>query len=257
MSQVSVSYLLKSCIKGLVEGQKEYERLQQAMIELLAGAAAELPPHSLLDVGCGGGGRTLSYAAALGIPVGCVHGLDVDIQHVSIAARSFDARIVDLEVERLPFPDGSVHLVVCNQVLEHIKDIFWVLAEMDRVLAVGGVLAIGVPNLTSLINRPVLLLGRQPITIAIEGPHVRGFAHHSFRRFLERHPGYRLVAERGSSLYPWPARLGAERLARRLPSLSAYAFYALVKEAAVAPCPWRTVSSSGETTYRPAGGVEA
>ena len=247
----------RTALKGLVEGSQEYGRLQAAMRDLIRTAASGRSPRSLLDVGCGAGGYSLGYAEAACVPPERVCGVDADGTYIDSACRRFVAHVVDLESERLPVDDGSMDFVVCNQVLEHLKDIFWVLAEMDRVLAVGGVLAIGVPNLTSLINRPVLLLGRQPITIAIEGPHVRGFAHHSFRRFLERHPGYRLVAERGSSLYPWPARLGAERLARRLPSLSAYALYALVKEAAVVPCPWRTVSSSGETTYRPAGGVEA
>jgi hypothetical protein len=78
---------------------------------------------------------------------------------------------------------------------------------------------------------------------------VRGFAHHGFREFLLGHPGYRLEAQLGSSLYPWPAKLGAERLARRLPGLSAYVFYALAKERTVRPCPWLGYGTDGETSY--------
>ena len=106
-----------------------------------------------------------------------------------------------------------------------------------------------VPNLASLLNRPFLLLGRQPVTIGIEGPHVRAFTLHALRRFLVSHPGFRVERAIGSSLYPWPARLGAEYLARRAPSLSAYFFLALEKISAVKPSPWLAYGMDGETSY--------
>jgi SAM-dependent methyltransferase len=203
----------------------------------------------VLDVGCGSGGYTRQHAEAMGIQLDRVVGLEYHPDHLATARQHFRVEQADLESDRLPLDDASADVIICNQVLEHIKNVFFLLSEMDRVLAVGGVLAIGVPNLTSLLNRPVLLLGRQPVTIDIGGPHVRGFAHRSLRGFLLRHKGYRLVAELGSSLYPWPAKLGAERLARRLPSLSAYSFLALEKMETVEPCPWLAFSTDGETSF--------
>ena len=219
------------------------------MTDLLLMAAAKSEIHSLLDIGCGEGSYTLNNAQALGISLDKVYGVEFNPHYLKVAQEHFSACSVDLEHSEFPFDDTSIDLIICNQVLEHIKNVFWVLAEMDRVLSIGGILAIGIPNLTSLINRPLLFLGRQPITIGIEGAHVRGFAHTSFREFLLRHEGYRLVAEIGSLLYPWPAKLGAERMARRLPGLSAYTFYALVKQETISPCPWLRFGTDGETSY--------
>jgi SAM-dependent methyltransferase len=233
----------------VVEGRKEYSRLGGAMTDLLVRATAGRELRSVLDVGCGAGGYTVQHAEALGVPLERVTGVECHPDHLTVARQRFRTERVDLESEKLPFDDGSVDLVICNQVLEHMKNVFWALAEMDRVLAVGGVLAVGVPNLASLLNRAVLLVGRQPVTIDIGGSHVRGFAHRSFRDFLLQHPGYVLETQLGSSLYPWPAKLGAERLARRLPGFSAYTFYALVKERSVEPCPWLAYGTDGETSY--------
>ncbi|MGD2152393.1 MAG: class I SAM-dependent methyltransferase [Gemmatimonadales bacterium] len=219
------------------------------MTELLVRATAGRELRSVLDVGCGAGGYTVQHAEALGVPLGRVTGVEYNPDNLTAARQRFRTERVDLERDELPLGDGSVDLIICNQVLEHMKNVFWALAEMDRVLAVGGVLAVGIPNLTSLLNRAVLLVGRQPVTIDIAGPHVRGFAHRSFRHFLLRHPGYVLKAQLGSSLYPWPTRLGAERLARRLPGLSAYTFYGLLKEKSVEPCPWLAYGTDGETSY--------
>lgn len=245
----SLSRRMRSLLNTLVEGKREYGRLQAAMVELVQQAASNERVCSLLDVGCGQGNYTQSYASAAMVPSHRVYGVDFNPAHIEVAQGRLTAHLLDLEGERLPFEDISMDLVVCNQVLEHLKNIFWALSEMDRVLSIGGVLIIGIPNLTSLVNRPILSLGLQPVTIGIEGPHVRGFAHVSFRRFLLRHTGYHLVTEVGSSLYPLPARLGAERLARHLPGLSAYTFYALKKRRIVAPCPWLQFGADGETSY--------
>lgn len=240
---------LRSLVSHIVAGHKEYSRLQAAMAEMLQLATPQNNTPSLLDVGCGSGGDTLRHAQILGVPIERIAGVEFNPDHLAIAQSRFRAASVDLERDALPFADASFDVVICNQVLEHIKNIFWVLAEMDRVLTVGGTLAIGIPNLTSLLNRPILLLGRQPVTIDIEGPHVRAYAHYSFRAFLLHHPGYDIVTQLGSSLYPWPAKLGAERLARHLPGLSAYTFYALHKRQALLPCPWLRFGIDGETSY--------
>lgn len=250
MSILGRSYqTLRSLVGVIVEGRKEYSRLGSAMTDLLARATAGRELRSVLDVGCGAGGYTMQHAEALGVPLERVTGVDHHPEHLTAASRHFRTERMDLERDELPFDDGAFDLIICNQVLEHMKNVFWALAEMDRVLAVGGVLAVGVPNLTSLLNRAVLLFGRQPVTIDIGGPHVRGFAHRSFRDFLLQHAGYILETQLGSSLYPWPAKLGAERLARRLPGLSAYTFYALLKEESLEPCPWLAYGMDRETSY--------
>ena len=49
-----------------------------------------------------------------------------------------DVKTVDLEMEWLPFQDGPVDIVVTNQVLEHMKEIFWMFHETSRVLRSRG-----------------------------------------------------------------------------------------------------------------------
>jgi len=64
----------------------------------------------------------------------------------------------DIEKDILPFNDCSIDCIIMNQILEHTKDIFWILHECTRVLSIQGSLIIGVPNLAALHNRLILLL---------------------------------------------------------------------------------------------------
>lgn len=48
--------------------------------------------------------------------------------------------------ESLPLPDGSVDLIVCHTVIEHVQDVEAVVAEMSRVLSPQGVLHLEAPN---------------------------------------------------------------------------------------------------------------
>ena len=46
---------------------------------------------------------------------------------------------------RLPFPDGTFDRIICSEVFEHIPDDAGAMAELQRVLRPGGVLAATVP----------------------------------------------------------------------------------------------------------------
>jgi 2-polyprenyl-3-methyl-5-hydroxy-6-metoxy-1,4-benzoquinol methylase len=75
--------------------------------------------------------------------------------------RSIGIKVTSTNIERdtLPYDDEYFDIVVCNQVLEHTKELFWVVSELTRVLKVQGKLILGVPNLGSLHNRLALLAG--------------------------------------------------------------------------------------------------
>ena len=72
---------------------------------------------------------------------------------------------LNLEKDPFPFPDESIDYLIANQILEHCKEIFWILHEATRVLKVGGSIYVGVPNLASLHSRLLLLFGFQPTCI--------------------------------------------------------------------------------------------
>ena len=130
----------------------------------------------------------------------------------------------NVENERFPFDDGFFDIIVANQILEHTKELFWIFGEMSRVLKKGGYVLSGVPNLASFHNRVALMLGLQPTSIEVLGPHVRGFTAPSFVRFMETDGFFRNEAVKGSNFYPFPP--GVSRLLSRwFPTMSVGIFF--------------------------------
>lgn len=160
--------------------------------------------RTLLDVGCWDGEGTARYAAALGGAT--LRGIEVfEAQARMAEARGVEVARLDLEAGPFPWDTGSVDVVVCNQVLEHLKNIWLPIAEMHRVLRVGGYALVSVPNLASLHNRALLLAGRQPTSIRTFGPHVRGYAFGEFRDLLARGGAFSIARARGVGFHPIPA----------------------------------------------------
>ena len=114
--------------------------------------------------------------------------------------------------------------MVANQILEHTKEIFFIVAEVGRILKPGGRFIIGVPNLASFHNRIALLFGKQPTTIDLLGPHVRAYTRDSFTHFLETNGYFRAIDFKGSNFYPFPPSI-SKRLSQWLPEWSVGSFY--------------------------------
>jgi len=92
-----------------------------------------------LDVGCGGGFVT-EEAARMGFVM-----TGVDPSEGSLRAAAAHARLGGLDIryirgtgESLPFADRSFGVVFCCDVLEHVRDLPKVIAEIARVLEPGG-----------------------------------------------------------------------------------------------------------------------
>jgi SAM-dependent methyltransferase len=171
---------------------------------LLGGIAAGGSGPTLLDVGCWDGGFSQRWAAALGAE----RSLGIEVYEgpaASAEARGLEVARIDLETSRFPWPDESVDVVVCNQVLEHLKNVWLPMTEMHRVLRTGGYAVLSVPNLSSLHNRVLLALGRQPTSIRTFGPHVRGFAFREFREFVGRGGAYEVERSLTAGFHPLPA----------------------------------------------------
>ncbi len=178
------------------------------------------PYRSVLDIGAGSG-HDLAIARRVS-PRAALHAIEVDSGNAgSLRAQGIDVYEIDVEREAIPTGNGSIDLVILNQVLEHLKEVYWVFHQVTRVLPVGGKLVLGVPNLASLHNRILLSLGLQPTGIKMNSAHVRGFTRGTILEFLEEvYPGgYRLRDFRGANFYPFPPAL-ARPLAALFPSLA-------------------------------------
>ena len=188
----------------------------------------------LLDVGCWDGEMTERLARAAGAKA-C--GIEVFPERAALARqRGIEVAVLDVETAPFPWPDQSMDVVVCNQVLEHLKNVWRPMSEIFRVLRVGGRCVIGVPNLASLHNRVLLALGRQPTAIRTFGPHVRGFTLRELAGFVAHGGGLEVERVAAAGLYPLPAAWG--RLPNRIwPHAGAIAIVVGHKLRAMEP-PW-------------------
>jgi SAM-dependent methyltransferase len=126
---------------------------------------------------------------------------------------------VDIEREEYPAEDNFFDVVIANQVLEHTKEIFWIFAEVTRILKPGGRFIIGVPNLASLHNRILLLLGQQPTAQISLSAHVRTFTRPDFQRFVETGGYFRTLEIKGSNFYPFAPSI-SRPLSQMFPSMA-------------------------------------
>jgi len=185
---------------------------------ITAAVARHAPPDGqLLDVGCWDGSGTNDYGRAgrarrlFGVEV-------VEEQAAAAEQRGVTVARCNLEQPHFPWPDASMDVVVCNQVLEHMKNIFPVMDEISRVLKPGGVFVASVPNLGSFHSRIMLLLGLQPSMIRVFGPHVRSFTHGEFKLFLTAGGVFQIKEVIGVGFYPLPANTLANAIGRLWPS---------------------------------------
>lgn len=201
-------------------------------------------PFRVLDLGCGHGtdlknvrdeiNARLATQPEVELPAKReaqpnveLHGIESYPPYVA-ECRAAGIQTYARNIERDVFPgtDASYDLIIANQILEHTKEIFWIFAEVARLLKPGGRFIAGVPNIASFHNRLLLLVGQQPTQIKSMSAHVRGFTKPDMREFAETGGLFRLIAFRGSNFYPLPPFL-SKPLARIFPTLAWGSFYLL------------------------------
>ncbi len=223
------------CIQANYEGRRNHK----AVLDILQNVSKS---NNLLDIGCAEGTKTIQYASMLSIPSENVYGIETKPKYVKLAQEHFKIFNVNLEHDTFPFQEKEIEVIICNQVLEHLKNIFLPLSEMDRVLKIGGYLIIGIPNLAALHNRIFILFGKQPSCNVIMGPHIRCFTHREFLKFIKQNTNFKLQSISAATLYPFPYPV-VQHCAKYFPGLSSYTFY-LLKKIKHNPgnCGWRIES---------------
>ena len=149
------------------------------------------PSDRVLDVACGTGGFTRVFAREAALAIG----LDASRTMLEQAVRAGGgARYVRASASALPFRDASFDAVCCFAALYLIEEPYEAIAEIARVLAPGGRVALlssvargPVPaGLANALVRPltgVRIFGRDDLTRALEAGglvdverHMSGFA---------------------------------------------------------------------------------
>jgi len=192
--------------------------------EIVARFVANVDVRLALDLGPGLGDDIAAVRAAH--PGARVVGLEAHAPYAeTLRSRGVEVTTCDIERDAFPFDAGTVDLIVANQILEHVKEVYWILHECARVLRVGGSLVIGVPNLASFHNRVLLAIGHQPSSLANWSAHVRGYTRRDLIATLDKPfpGGFRLTEAGGANFYPLPGFV-ARQVARLWPG-GAWAFF--------------------------------
>ncbi|TVM00902.1 MAG: class I SAM-dependent methyltransferase [Candidatus Brocadia sp. WS118] len=186
--------------------------------------------QTVLDIGAGCGDDLM--IASMINQNSVLHAIEVSPANVyKLTQKNVTVHSINIERDTFPFCDASVDIIIANQVLEHSKEIFWIFHEVTRVLRIGGKVIVGVPNLASLHNRILLVLGKQPSSIKTASAHIRGFTREDMVEFLEScfPGGYKLKAFGGSNFYPFPPAV-AKSLAVLFPTMAWGIFFMFEKQ---------------------------
>ena len=179
------------------------------------------PGDRLLDVGCGDGtllalARTAKFSEVYGIDVAAsvVRRTEDTCKRMLGSLAGVAVQQSDLN-QALPFPDGFFDAVTAIAVIEHIFDPYFTVAEINRVLRVGGQFIMEVPNLVWMPRRRDVTFGRLPVTGDEEGwdgGHLHYFTFRAARDLLSNH-GFSIRYIGSTGIFPrirnmWPTLLG-------------------------------------------------
>jgi len=183
-------------------------------------------PRRVLDVGCSSG-----YLARRLVERGAaVVGIDTDEQAAQEARAVCEQVLVgDVESMELPFEAGSFDVILCGDLVEHLRDPLSFLARLRPLLVREGRLVLTTPNIANWAMRFGLLAGRWRYTDRgiLDRTHTHLFTKKTLEQTLEQ-AGFRIVAFDVTAPVPGIGTPAVERaahaLARLRPSLLAYQF---------------------------------
>jgi len=146
---------------------------------LLLGEAR--PGERVLDLGCGAGRFVAALREAGADPVG-VEVAGAALERARAVAPGADLRLL-ADDGSIPLEHGSVDLVWCSEVLEHVADGSHLLQEARRVLRPGGRILVTVP-FHGRVQAALIALLRFEAHFDPQGQHLRFFTRASLAASL-------------------------------------------------------------------------
>jgi 2-polyprenyl-3-methyl-5-hydroxy-6-metoxy-1,4-benzoquinol methylase len=225
----NISKNVKTYIKRRIIGtQYEWQNVIDNIFRILDANLKTFKPYKIIDIGCGDGSTTARIASYFDINMNNVYGVEYNDDLINISSKLFNVDKIDLEVDDIPYENNTFDLVICNQVLEHLKHYRKVIDDLIRITSKEGYIIIGIPNLAHLLNRIYLLFGSQPLCIHLNSSHVRSFTHKSFAKMLISLHMVKLLNCKGSLMYPLPYFI-ANNIKDHFIGLNGYVCYLLQK----------------------------
>lgn len=144
------------------------------------GILRRLPKGKILEIGCSSG-EFLDFLKKKGWSV---KGLEVSEKATKRAKKlGLDVIVHDVN-KKLPLKKNSFDVIFAGEVIEHLFDDTDFLNECYRVLKERGTLIVTTPNLTSLKNRILMLLGLDP-RYAIANHHYHVYTLNIIKKLFE------------------------------------------------------------------------
>ena len=182
--------------------------------------------QQVLDVGCSAGVLARDLVAQGSV----VDGIEYDPSDAKEARTVCREVLVgDLETMEIALQPGTYDVVLCADIIEHLKDPVAALARLRPLLKPDGRLIVSVPNIANWSMRVTHLLGRWDYQDRglMDRTHLHFFTQRTIRTTLER-AGYRVEQVEVSCPLPVlrrePFTRAAHWLALRRKNLLAYQF---------------------------------
>jgi 2-polyprenyl-3-methyl-5-hydroxy-6-metoxy-1,4-benzoquinol methylase len=198
----------------------KYYRIQRRKIAEISALFNSHPGGRILDIGCGDGFITQIIGKKTSAKM---FGIDISSSAAEMSRkRGVECKVVNIDREKIPYPEGHFDAVFCGDIIEHVYDTEGLLENVKSVLKKGGYIIATVPNIASWYNRGFLLIGMMPTWIESSSKtftgnplikngvgHIHAFTKRSLVELL-RLKGFRIEKVKGCPLMADGTRSGTK-----------------------------------------------